>query len=88
MRIKPGFRLREIAGETVVVNPSAPSANLTRIISLNSSARLLWERLQGKDFTLEEVVSILTDNYEVSETQALADAKTWAESLENCGLLS
>lgn len=41
MRINTKFKLRDIAGETIIVNQGTPEADLTRIISLNTSARLL-----------------------------------------------
>ena len=45
MRINTKFKLRDIAGETIIVNQGTPEADLTRIISLNTSARLLWNEL-------------------------------------------
>ena len=51
MRINTNYKLREIAGETIVVNQGVTEANLTRIISLNASAKLMWEKLVGKEFT-------------------------------------
>ena len=50
MRINTKFKLRDIAGETIIVNQGTPEADLTRIISLNTSARLLWNELSDKDF--------------------------------------
>lgn len=42
MKINPNFKLREMAGETIIVNQGHTGADLTRIISLNKSARLLY----------------------------------------------
>ena len=55
MRINPNYKIREIAGETIVVNQGVANVDTTRIISLNASARLLYQALTGKDFTLEDV---------------------------------
>lgn len=41
MRINTKFKLRDIAGETIIVNQGTPEADLTRIISLNTSARII-----------------------------------------------
>lgn len=54
MKLNPHFKLRSIAGETIIVNQGVPDTDLTRIISFNFSACLLWKRLSGKDFTLQE----------------------------------
>lgn len=48
MRINTKFKLRDIAGETIIVNQGTPEADLTRIISLNTSARLLWNDAFGQ----------------------------------------
>lgn len=87
MKINPHFKLRLIAGETIIVNQGTPDADLTRIISLNASARLLWERLSGKEFTRAEVVSVLTDTYHISAEQAEKDATVWINGLKDSHLL-
>lgn len=87
MRIKPNYKLREIAGETIVVNQGVANVNMTRIISLNKSARLLYEEMAGKEFAVEDVAKVLTDTYVVGDELALADAQKWVESLKECGVI-
>lgn len=87
MRIKPNYKLREIAGETIVVNQGVANVNMTRIISLNKSARLLYEEMAGKEFTVEDVAKVLTDTYVVGDELALADARKWVDSLKECGVI-
>lgn len=87
MKINTNFKLRNIAGETIIVNQGTPDADLTRIISLNASARLLWKQLSGKDFTLKEAASILVETYRISQKQAEKDAATWVDALKKCHVL-
>ena len=87
MKISPNYKLREIAGETIVVNQGVTEANLTRIISLNASAKLMWEKLVGKEFTLDEAVAVLTDTYRIDKEQAVKDAAVWVEALKKCNVL-
>ncbi|WP_455665688.1 PqqD family protein [Phocaeicola sp.] len=87
MKISPNFKLRAIAGETIIVNQGTPDADLTRIISLNASARLLWEELSGKDFTLDDAAKILETRYGIFREQARKDVFVWAENLQKCGIL-
>ena len=87
MKINPNYKLREIAGETIVVNQGTAEVNMTRIISLNSSARLLYESLVNKDFTLEDVAQILSDTYDIPAEVALKDAQVWVEALQKCGII-
>lgn len=87
MKINPEFKLREIAGETVVVRQGEAGADLTRIVSLNASARLLYERLSSKEFTTEEAAGILVAAYHIEADQAARDAAAWVEALRNCRLI-
>ncbi|WP_237038970.1 PqqD family protein [Phocaeicola faecalis] len=88
MRINTKFKLRDIAGETIIVNQGTPEADLTRIISLNASARLLWNELSGKDFLTEDAAEILMEHYPVSEETAQEDATVWVDALRKCGIIS
>jgi hypothetical protein len=87
MKIKQGCKVREIAGENVVVMQGQSGTDFTRIITLNDSALLLWQSLENKDFTNEDVASVLTDNYEVDATTAARDAAAWVERMTECGLI-
>lgn len=88
MRINANYKLREIAGETIVVNQGATETNLTRIISLNASARLLWEKLSDKDFEVEDAANILCNVYGIEEGQAGQDAAAWVQALKKCNIIA
>ncbi len=88
MKIDSTFKLREIAGETIIVNQGTPDVDMTRIISLNGSARLLWEQLSGKEFTVADAAAVLVSAYFIAEEQALADAQVWMNDLLKCGVIT
>lgn len=85
MKTNPDYTLRDIAGETIIVNQGSSHTDMTRIISLNASARLLWENLEGRDFTLADAVQVLVGHYGIDPAQAEADAARWVEQMEACG---
>ena len=85
MKINPKHTLRTIAGETIIVNQGSTHTDMTRIISLNASARMLWEALNGREFAIEDAAALLVQTYGIAEEQALTDATRWAESLKGCG---
>ena len=87
MKINPKFKIRELAGEAIVVNQGTANVNMTKIISLNSSARLLYEALAERDFTVEDAAGVLVETYGISEEIALKDAAKWVGSLEQCGII-
>jgi hypothetical protein len=88
MIIKKGFELRKICGENVVIAHGVENIDFTKIISLNESAAFIWQQVEGKEFTEEEMAKILLDEYEVDEAQALADVKALAESWKKAGLVA
>ena len=87
MKINKNYRLREIAGETIVVKQGTADVNMTRIISLNSTARLLYEQLCDRDFTLQDIVNVLISTYGISCEQAEKDASSWMNALIDCKVI-
>jgi len=87
MKINSNYKLRSVAGEMIVVNQGKQGVDMTRIISLNASAKLLYEELQGKDFALEDAARLLEATYGIAHEQAMADAAKWVESLRNCEII-
>ena len=87
MKINSNYKIREVAGETIVVNQGTTGMDMTRIISLNTSARVLYESLANKDFTLEDAAQILSDTYGIPAEVAKKDAQVWVEALQKCGII-
>ena len=87
MKISEKFKVREMAGEHVIIMPGRVGADMTRILALNDSLLYLWETLRGRDFTTEEAAGLLTERYEVDEATALRDAQALAGKLAECGVL-
>lgn len=87
MRIKENYKVRQIAGENLVVNQGKDHSDMTKVISLNVTALLLWEALHGKDFTLDEAAEVLVARFGIPKEQALADAGRWVEALTRCGVI-
>ena len=81
MKIKEGFILRKICGESVVVGEGLAQVNFNKMLSLNESAAYLWESVAGKDaFTQEDLVQLLLDKYEVTAETARADVAALVET--------
>ena len=75
MKISEKFKVREMAGEHVIIMPGRCGADMTRILALNDSSLYLWEALGGKDFTTGDAAT------------AQRDAEAWAAKLAECGVL-
>lgn len=87
MKLSEDYVLRDIAGETIVVHQGNGQTDLTRIISLNASAKFLWESLAGKEFGVEDAANLLAGHYGIDPEQSLHDAGLWVEKLKGCGVI-
>ena len=87
MRIKPGFEIREICGENIVIAHGLENIDFTKVISMNESAADIWNSVCGKDFTVEDMAKAFTELYEVDEETALNDSEKLLQSWINAGLV-
>ncbi|EKU89463.1 PqqD family protein [Bacteroides oleiciplenus] len=87
MKIKENYRVREIAGENLIVEQGKSQADMTKVISLNNTALFLWKELKGNDFSLEDVAHVLMNHYSIPKEQALIDAQKWVNALSSCGVI-
>ena len=85
MKLKDGFILRSVAGETVVV-PTGSDLDLNMMITLNETGKFLWQKLeQGAEEA--ELVSALLGEYDVDEQTAKAHVAAFVKKLNDHGFL-
>lgn len=88
MKIKNGLELQNVCGEHIIIPAGEENMDFSQIISLNPTAAYLWENIAKRDnFTVEDMVQLLLDEYEVEESVALEDCKLIAERWAEMGLL-
>lgn len=87
MKINPIYKVRKVAGENIILLQGKSNGDMTRVIAFNESSLLMWNELQGKDFTSDDAAAVLLANYEVEESVAKADAAKWVDTLKENGLL-
>lgn len=83
MKIKPGFILRQLAGENVVVPVGAAGASFNGMIRLNDTGALLWKELAtGADE--EQLVQKLLDSCDGVDAGAVrADVREFLDSIRD-----
>lgn len=85
MKLKEGFVLRDIAGQTVVL-PSGDELDLNMMITLNDTGRFLWEQL-AEEKTEEQLVEALLAEYDVSRERAAQAVTKFVAGLNENGFL-
>ena len=86
MKIKEGFLLRTIAGQTVVL-PSGGDLDLNMMITLNETGAFLWEKLQQETDAVALVAALLAE-YDVDEARAPEAVSGFVKKLEANGFLA
>lgn len=86
MRIKEGFRIRPLGREFIVTAEGVTQVNFNKMVSLNATAAYLYEKVQGMDFSVEDLTKLLLERYEVSEEIAAADAEKLVETWIKAGI--
>ena len=87
MKINTNYKVRNVAGENIVLLQGKMGGDMTRVVAFNETALLLWNELFGKDFTAADAARVLTEHYDVDETTAEVDAERWIQNLREGQLL-
>lgn len=84
MKIKEGFLLREVAGQTVVI-PTGTTMELNAMITLNETGAFLWKAMQ-EETTEDALVQALLKEYDVDEATAKDAVKAFVAKLNENGI--
>ena len=68
MKTKKGFNLRNVCGENIIVAEGEENIDFSDIISMNETSAYLWKQVQGKEFTPEQLVDLLMQEYDVPDS--------------------
>jgi len=80
MKIKKGFVVRIVGGESIAVPVGELSKNFHGMITLNETAKFLWDFFQ-EDHTPEEALAAFLETYDVDEATAKADVEQFVKVL-------
>ena len=87
MKTKKGFRLRNICGENIIVAEGIENIDFSRIISMNESSAYLWSKIESKDFSSNDLVALLTEEYDVDEETAKKDVDALLSKWQEAGII-
>lgn len=88
MKVKNGFNLREVCGEHIIVAEGDENIDFSNIISMNESSAYLWGEVQKMGtFTVDNLVELICNQYEIDETTARKDAIALAAQWGTAGII-
>lgn len=86
MHIVPGFMVRQVAGETIAIPAGAAARQLSGLLALNGSGKLLFDLLQAEQ-TTDSLVQALLETYEIDPLTAQTDVEEFLTILRVNGVL-
>lgn len=86
MKLKTGFTLKEIGSKTIIVPVDENALTFNGILTINKSARVLFEALFTEQ-TIESLTNLLLDKYDIDPATAKKDVITFVDILKEKDLL-
>jgi len=86
MKIKEGYILRQVAGNSIVIAVGDEAINFNGIITVNGAGTFLWQLLE-KDVTRDELVDAMLKEYDIDAETASADIDEFLNNLRKAELL-
>lgn len=88
MKTKPGFNIRNVCGQDLIVAEGEENIDFSNIISMNETSSYLWTKVQKMDsFTVDDMVNLLLQEYEVDRATALSDCSLLAAQWNKAGII-
>ncbi len=85
-RIKEGFRLHRVAGNSIVVAVGAASMSFNGMITLNATGEYIWKMLEN-GYSDKMIAAEMANEYGIDSEEAFNDVREFIQSLEGAGLL-
>lgn len=87
MRLKPGFIIREVCDEYVIIPTGTTALEFNGLLTVNEIGVELWKLLE-EEVTFNQLVEHVLDEYEVDEQTATKDVKEFVDYLMNIQVIT
>lgn len=87
MKLNQQYRVYEVAGQYLLLYTGAKAVNANAAFELNEPTAWLLKRIGEQEFTQNDLVSWLLEEYDVSEERAISDVAEFIMLLCDKGML-
>ena len=87
MKTIEGFRLRLVMGQPTLVGEGIGQVNFNKLLTLNAAAAYLWQSVEQKEFSVDDLARLLTEHYGINLAIAPKDAGKIAQKWITHGLV-
>ncbi len=88
MKKKKGFVLHRVCEQNIIVAEGKENIDFNNLITMNSTAAFLWEKLGDEDFTVDDMARALTSEYDIDKENALNDCEELSQQWLKAGIVS
>ena len=86
MKARPGFVLRDVVGEKILMPTGDTIGQFNGTVLLNDIAAFVWQQLQNP-VSRDDLLQAVLDEYEVEENVAAADLDNLLQTFEEYGVI-
>lgn len=86
MHLNGKYNLRELGDDLVLIGEAAGADR--HLVRINESAAFLWRSASGKEFSTEDLASLLQGEYGIEASAALSDAASIVAAWKSSGLVA
>ena len=86
LKIKDGFVMRDIAGDTVVIATGEISKTFHGMIRLNSTGKEIWEILSSRDLSEDEVIAEMAKRHDAKPEEISEGVIAFISKIKEAGL--
>ena len=79
--------MRDLGSEYVLVAEGHEAVDFSRMVSMNASAAFLWEQVEGKDFDVDTLASLLMEEFDITRETAEQDATKLLQNWKDANLI-
>lgn len=87
MKLKYKFVVKEVAGKPVALAVGKDSVRFNGMINLNETGKIIFELINERDVTEQEIVNTLVDMYKIDSETAESGVKHFVSGLHENGLI-
>ena len=71
----------------MIVDTNSANANMVDVYTMNETAATLWQEFEAKEFTPEDMVNVLLQEYDVTQEKATTDVNSLLKEWSTMGLM-
>ena len=87
MKIKEGFVIEQVGDGFLAVAVGERADEFSGLVRMNSTGAFLWNLIQERDMSKEELLAAVLDEYDVEESIARDDSARFEKQLSEGGIL-